>query len=220
VGKMDEMIIVVSREKLFNNERFTFDGMIVKEGIKHIDGAEIMHNIQKEYEVMRRGNAEEDPTYKQIISYTVIRRGNQIFLYRRLKGGGETRLHEKLSIGVGGHMNDFSDDEKALIGKYSFFTLLTENTTRELYEELFIESESLEFDIFGLINDDSDDVGKVHIGIVNICDIDEDAEVEINETEQLAGDWVSLEYLLKEDVFARLENWSQITVKALTGDQA
>lgn len=220
MNKMDETIIVVERAKLFSDENLAFQGTIINEGPKASTGAVILRNLYAHYGVMRRGDAENNADYKQPIPYAIIRKGDHIFMYERLTGGGEERLHNKLSIGVGGHMNDIDDEEKELIPSFGFYTLLSDNVSREIREELCINSSEWETEVFGLINDDSDDVGKVHFGIIMIVDLDEDAEVTVNETDQLAGQWVTMEHLLKSDVFQRLENWSQITLNALAGDQA
>ncbi|TVY01412.1 hypothetical protein [Cohnella terricola] len=204
MGKMDEIIIVVPRAKAFADETLAFQG-VESDPAKT---ASILANIEANYTTMRRGDAEENAAYKQPIPYCVIRRGDKIFLYKRLAGGGEARLHDKLSIGAGGHMND---DPK--FGKFE--ELLWDNLNRELEEELKIDATDRSLTTIGFINDDGNEVGKVHIGILVILDIDPGASVEVRENDQLAGEWVSISQLLEEDIFARLETWSQITARVL-----
>lgn len=52
-----------------------------------------------------RPQAEEDPSYRQIIPYALVRHAQKFFLMRRTKGGGEARLHNLYTLGVGGHIN-------------------------------------------------------------------------------------------------------------------
>lgn len=203
-NKMDERIIVVPRQELFNNEQLVFQGVL-----NHGDQVQsISDNVNSHYCVMRRGDAEENPAYKQPIPYVVIRRNDEIFTYKRLTGGGEARLHNKLSIGAGGHMNDSENAS-------SFEELILDNLDRELSEELHIHSENRELRIVGLINDDLNEVGKVHLGILAVLDLSSNATVDVIEKEQLEGVWISASHLLADSTFERLESWSQIAANAL-----
>jgi predicted NUDIX family phosphoesterase len=204
MGKMDEQILVVSRDILFQSEELVFQGVNSDRLI--VD--KIMNNLASNYTVMRRGDAEEDPTYKQPIPYAVIKRGEEIFMYKRLSGGGEARLHEKLSIGVGGHMNAIKELE-------SFQDVLMENLKRELEEELSFSNSNYSLKPFGLINDDEDEVGKVHIGVLVFIDVTQDTEVTVRETDQLSGSWNTIENLLRLENFNKLESWSQIAATAI-----
>ncbi|MEX3625139.1 hypothetical protein VVS20_22205 [Viridibacillus arvi] len=210
--KEDEIILVVSRKKLFNDEALTFQGVTSDKSLV----ADIMLNIDKYYKSMRRGsvnevdvpvsrNAELNFDYKQPIPYIVIRRGDEYFVTQRLEGGGESRLHGKLSMGAGGHMNPLEKDF------YAFKIVLAENTARELEEELDITGE-IKIDTIGLINDDSEEVSRVHIGILGVIDLEDADEVAVRETEQLAGSWYTLDQLRDKEVYDRLENWGKIVV--------
>lgn len=210
MNKMDEQIIVVPRDVLFDNENLFFQGVLsCKSQHQYVDA--ITYNLEKFFSIMRRGDAEENPNYKQPIPYAVIRKGDKFFVYKRLQGGGEALLHEKLSIGVGGHMNDV---EQVLYESIdvNFNLILEDNLLRELNEELFISSDEQEIEILGLINDDSNKVGKVHLGILVVIDLDENAIVEVLETEQLEGQWMTHTELLEQDTYDKLENWSKIAV--------
>ncbi|MFV1458143.1 hypothetical protein VJ282_37050, partial [Bacillus mycoides] len=92
--------------------------------------------------------------------------------------------------------------------------VLEENIKRELEEELDI-NRKVEIKPIGLINDDSDDTGKVHIGILGIIDLDVEATVAVKEVEQLAGHWMTLDVLKSKEVYDRLENWGKIVVDML-----
>jgi len=110
---------------------------------------------------------EEDPSFKQLIPYVIFRYrdargGTHLFQYTRGKGQGEARLHAKRSIGVGGHI---SADDAALPSAYE------EGMRRELAEEIMIGS-SYQGRMVGLINDDQTEVGKVHLGVVHLLDVE------------------------------------------------
>lgn len=205
VDKMDEQILVIKRDEIFDYERLSFDGFTNNKDIVNLFSGLLHENI----EVMRRGDAESNPKFKQPITYAVLRRGNKIFTYSRLKGGGESRLHGQLSIGVGGHMNKIDDTE-------SFKETLIVNLQRELDEEVDIRGNSDSTRILGFINDDSDDVGQVHLGVLFLIDLPEKTSLDVKETDQLDGDWLSLDELQKDTTFNRLENWSQIALKTLS----
>ena len=104
---------------------------------------------------------EEDSTFKQLISYCLLENEKgEILVYERLSGGGEKRLHGQSSIGVGGHMND-------VMGADSINEVLRVNAQRELEEEVGLAKEdSQNMEYLGFINDDNNEVGKVHMGIV------------------------------------------------------
>lgn len=205
MGKMDEMILAVDREMLFESELLTFQGLLT-------DKQEVRHITKKfsKYIEVRRGDAETDVTLKQIIPYAVVRRGDEVFVYKRLKASGEERLHNQLSIGVGGHMNRVNDIR-------NWNSNLMINFYRELHEELELTGVDgmLEPAVVGLINDDEDDAGLFHIGILMILDIPEDAEVAVRETKKLEGYWLRTRDLNKSGLFDSLETWSQFSVEAL-----
>lgn len=204
MNKMDEIIIVARRSKVFENEHFCFQG--TEQNQTFVE--RIVENISNSFELMRRGDAETNFDYLQPIPYAVIKRGKEIFLYERLKGAGESRLHNKLSLGVGGHMNEIED-------AVNFEEVLTENLFREVTEELNVGDQEIQLQPIGLINDDENEVGRVHIGILVIIHVPEGQEVTVRETDQLDGKFVSLEELKQKETYDRLENWSKIAVNIL-----
>jgi predicted NUDIX family phosphoesterase len=121
---------------------------------------------------LRRAQAEEDPTFKQIIPYVVLRWRDQLFNYVRGKRAGETRLHALRSIGVGGHINP--TDNNLFDAPYRQAML------REVEEEVRLDTTYQER-CLGLINDDSTPVGQVHLGIVHVFDL---AEPKVQRREQ------------------------------------
>lgn len=214
--KEDEVIIAVNRMYLFHDEELTWQGATSDKELVE----QVMKNLSNHYTAGRRGSTSEEKSdrnlelnfhYKQPIPYMVMRRGEQFFVTQRLSGGGESRLHGKLSMGIGGHMNPYYDKDGQMSLNMPFDKILSENTLRELEEEVHITS-GFDINIVGLINDDSDNVGKVHLGILGFIDVPETTEVTVKETEQLAGLWYTLDELRKPEVYERLENWGKIVV--------
>lgn len=212
MNKMDEVILVAKREAVLHNEKLHFNGVISKgdfpQSVKAITNA-----IGSNIETMRRGDAEENYLYKQPIPYAVVKRGEEYYGYTRLQGGGESRLHGKISLGIGGHMNEIEGMQMD-----TFNNVLLANLQRELEEEVLIGSKdgyavNMGLEIIGLINDDADDVGRVHIGILAFIELSDNAEVTVRETEQLEGRWYTKDELKSE--YERLENWSKFVVDTL-----
>ncbi len=154
-----------------------------------------------------RPEMEKDPSFKQLIPYCIFRSGDQLFHYQRGSAQGEARLHAKRSIGVGGHVSTLDLDGD--------LTPYLEGMRRELEEEVDIESGWTE-DCIGLINDDLTEVGKVHLGIVHIFDLD-NPKVQPREKSMInAGFAPSSELMTRMDEF---ETWSSICLKYLENQE-
>jgi len=156
-----------------------------------------------------RPEMEEDPSFKQLIPYVIFRHTNadgdvSIFQYRRGKGSGEKRLHQKKSVGIGGHISQ-EDANDANADPY------IEGMKRELEEEVRINT-SHTFSLAGLINDDETEVGKVHLGIVHICDV-LTPDVIPNEVEIEGNGFVPIADMLSD--LSGFETWSAICIEAL-----
>ena len=155
-----------------------------------------------------RSAAEQDPTHKQLIPYLVIRHGNRVLHYVRGKSGGEARLHAKGSIGIGGHIND-TDAQARRFDR----TAYERAVERELNEELEIGG-GYSHKVAALINDDSTEVGRVHLGIVHVIDV---ASPMVKSREDAIRE---IEFLTAEELAPRresLEVWSQICLSGLPG---
>lgn len=150
---------------------------------------------------MSRGAAEKDPTHKQLIPYLVIRHDDRVLHYTRGNAGGEARLHAKGSIGIGGHINDGDSGNKHFDpGAYH------RAVERELHEELEIHGTYHQV-IAALLNDDSTEVGRVHLGVVHVVTVE---SPEIKAREDAIR---NVEFLSVGQLAARrdhLETWSQI----------
>jgi len=140
-----------------------------------------------------RAAMESDPSFKQIIPYLVLRDGLRYFLMRRTRAGGDARLHEAWSIGVGGHVNPGDRD-------------VAGGLLREWQEELVADFVP-DFRLVGLLNDDTTDVGRVHLGAIYLADA-AGRPIAIRETDKLTGGFVSPSQV--EEVADRLETWSRL----------
>lgn len=160
---------------------------------------------------MDRGAAEEDPTHKQLIPYCIFRvndaQGTRYLHYTRGKSGGESRLHAQVSIGIGGHINPIDQREDHL-GMDTYMA----GVEREIDEELNITGNHKNR-IVALLNDDSNSVGQVHLGIVHMIDLETD-QVAANEDAIANLSFTTLEEL-REDLYERLETWTRSCVDVI-----
>ena len=169
-------------------------------------------------EYLPRDQMEEDPSYKQLIPYCIFRHtdsaGNvAVFQYVRGKGQGESRLHSKRSIGIGGHISTLDVGDGQTVDETESYQA---GMQRELEEEVVIGSTYREACV-GLINDDENEVGRVHLGVVHVIDVDQ-PNVTANESEIIESGFLPVEELLAE--IERCETWSQICLKALFGSES
>ena len=156
-----------------------------------------------------RSVMETDPSFKQLIPYVVMQWTDpadglaKVFTYTRGGGSGESRLHARRSIGVGGHISQ--EDSLGVDDPY------TTGMRRELKEEVTIGCQYVD-QREGLLYDPSNDVGKVHLGVVHRFLL-EGPDVSSNEAELAQGEFLTIDELRNQ--FERLETWSQLCLDAL-----
>lgn len=152
---------------------------------------------------VERRHAEEDATLKQVIPYCVLARGPEVFLTRRTSAGGDARLFGKRSIGIGGHVNPVDGAD-----------VLALALRREIEEEVAVEG-PWDARAVGVLNDDSTDVGSVHVGLVHVVRVA--GEVTVRETDRLTGGFVAAEELrrLCREERGSFETWSALLVDRL-----
>src|ERR1700719_1886496 len=195
----EENILVIKRS-LFD-QLGSFDGINFEPG-KYLEA------------ILSRGNnfflprpqAEKDPTHKQIIPYALLACEDKVLYYVRGRKAGEQRLVAKGSSGIGGHMNE-SDESLFALDEAAYRA----GVEREVGEEIAINTK---FDdrIVALLNDDSTEVGQVHLGVVHVFKL---AEPKVEKREAMI---TNLAFLGKEELVARrdsLETWSQICLDSL-----
>ena len=195
-----EEILVISRQ--------LFDELGAFQGIKtDVDGyLEAILDPANNF-FMDRGKAEDDPSFKQIIPYALFHHNGKYLHYTRGKSGGETRLHAQGSVGVGGHINPV-DERADPLGKATYLA----GVEREIDEELNITG-GHQNRIVGLLNDDSNDVGKVHLGVVHIFDLESE---DVTSAEDALA---NLAFQSSEDLTGKLhgslETWSRFCIDEL-----
>jgi predicted NUDIX family phosphoesterase len=195
---------MISTERVLVIRRSLFDSLGSFHGLQSEVGRYLPVFLEPQnHFFVPRAEAEEDPSLKQLIPYVVVTSGDRILHYRRGSGSGETRLLKKGSVGIGGHIND-EDGEGEAFDSSAYQRALM----RELQEEIRISSSFVERPL-ALLNDDTNPVGAVHLGIVHQCQLST-PEVVANEEAIAELGFLSLEELaLRHE---QLESWSQIVL--------
>jgi predicted NUDIX family phosphoesterase len=163
------------------------------------DAAAILDVIASQHFFVPRADAEVQPKWRQIIPYVVITHGDDVFTLRRLRKQTEARLHDKVSIGIGGHVNPGHDVLAGL--------------RKELDEEVSID-DAYELEFAGILNDESTEVSRVHLGAVYVLRAST-ANVRVRETEKMTGSFVPRSELAA--MREAMETWSQVVFAALLG---
>lgn len=187
---MSELVLVVPRDTVIEGDGWR--------GVRS-GAADALHAaIERHGRYAPRAEMEQDPGFKQVIPYLVLRDGELWFLMRRTRAGGDVRLHDRWSIGVGGHLNP---GDGGLLG----------GLRREWDEELVADFVP-EFEFVGLLNDDTTDVGSVHLGAVYVADA-AGREVAIREVDKLSGRFATGAEV--DAVRDDLETWSLLAFEAI-----
>jgi predicted NUDIX family phosphoesterase len=187
---MTEQVMVVEREALAS--------FLVERGLVQEETDQVLDIIVERHFFLDRPTAELSPQYKQIIPYVLIRHEQSYFLLQRTQKQTEARLHHKLSLGIGGHINPDTPE-------------LLDGLRKELEEEVNVEGD-YDLSFIGILNDDTTDVGRVHLGAVYVLDAF-DTNVTVRETEKMTGRWVPREELAQHR--EAMETWSQIVYDAV-----
>jgi predicted NUDIX family phosphoesterase len=187
---MTEKVLAVPRHAI---EEF------LQQGFFNSHEADLMGRLTELAVFLERPLAEADPSFKQIIPYILVAHHGRYLMYRRTKKQGETRLHDKLSLGFGGHINEIDGRETAT-------NLILAAMVRELNEEIFLPSVR-GLSVIGFINDDTNAVGKVHLGVAFVVETANE-RFTVNEPEMIEAQWCDPEEI--EKAFPKLESWSQL----------
>lgn len=189
----DERILVVKRAHLFANG--PWEGVNIEQLVPCIEA------IGKHSEFHLRSLMEQDPTYKQIIPYLVFQYQDKFFIMQRKKEASEQRLQSKYSLGIGGHMRYEDLQQGADLFSWA---------RREFEEEVAYEG-NIEIAPLGVLNDDSNEVGKVHLGLVFMVIGDSD-NIKVK-SELASGTLMTLSECL--DYVPKMETWSQMVLMTL-----
>ena len=205
-NNMEELVFAFPTDEFWKLVTYKKKGLIK-------ENSEVLKRIVTNGLFLRRSELEEDPSFKQIIPYAIIsnkepersgvRQSQSFYLFRRTSKQTEKRLHNKFSLGVGGHMNPNNSME-------SKEQYLIDELKRELYEEVKLLNGCLIEDIefIGFINDDTISVGSVHIGLLYNIHVS-NKEVYINETDKMTADWIDKSNLA--EFYEGMETWTKIT---------
>jgi predicted NUDIX family phosphoesterase len=196
----DEQVLVVQR-KVFESAG-AFNGLAL-DTQKYLNKL-FAPNVPR---FMSRPQAEKDPSFKQLIPYVIMTCNGKYLSYVRGKRAGETRLVAKRSIGIGGHINP--TDDMPLFG--NFYDTYLAAVQREVAEEVSIETK-YEDKVVALLNDDSNEVGQVHLGIVHLWTLD---EPKVNRKEQMITQMGFMSIPELQLVRDTMETWSQLCLDGL-----
>jgi predicted NUDIX family phosphoesterase len=206
MNNMEELVFAFPTDEFWKLMTYKEKGLIR-------GNSEVLKKIVQNGLFLRRSELEEDPSFKQIIPYAIIsnkepersgvRQSQSFYLFKRTSKQTEKRLHNKFSLGVGGHMNPHDSME-------SKEQYLIDELKRELYEEVKLLNGCLIEDIefIGFINDDTISVGSVHIGLLYNIHVS-NKEVYINETDKMTADWIDKPNLA--EFYDGMESWTKIT---------
>jgi predicted NUDIX family phosphoesterase len=186
-------------EQVLGIARVLVPGGLDWRGVRGVSLDPYLVAISRQATFRLRDEAEKDPSWKQVIPYLLLRDGERIFLMRRTRAGGDARLHDRYTIGIGGRVNP---EDGGVPG----------GLKREWAEEIEADFEP-EFEPIGVLNDDDNSVGGVHLGLVYSADAD-GRPVEIRERDKLEGSFSSLDEVAA--VRDLMETWSVLLFDFLT----
>jgi len=192
LSPLEEMVLVVKTGLLSRQ------GALLARGFRQGVDPFLLQSIERNGFFVPRTRAEHCADMKQIILYLVLKHGNSVFMYQRVKATTETRLMNLYSIGLGGHINP--------AGGLQGEQLLSMNLNRELKEEVQFEG-AFSYRLIGTVNDDQSEVGRYHLGIVYLVSCPT-PEIRIRETEKLAGGLVPIAEVASHE--SSLETWSAL----------
>jgi len=204
MNKMDRNIMVIKTSVLFGNEP--------RKNWFYTSEFNFEKNILKNFEYMKRWLAEENINYKQPLPYAILKTNDwRLFMYQRWWKTSEVwekRLYDKISFGVWWHIEE---DVKNASNP------LLETLLREIEEEVWISSKNIDkIDLIWYINDDTNDVGKVHFWIAYIVTLNTD-DVKIDKWELANWKFITEEEAknILNDKNINIESWSRIIMNVI-----
>ncbi len=201
-------------EKILVFKKELFDKLGYFNGTSH-NTAKYMNEILKpeNNHFHLRIDAEQDTSLKQIIPYVVFKYKDSVFSYVRGKKAGEQRLVGNRSIGIGGHVNPIDRQIADSSDRSEDISTYMEAVRREISEEVIV-SEEIEPEIIALLNDDSNEVGKVHFGVIHLCEL-KTLAVKKREQQITESGFIPIKDLMgaRND---ELESWSKLAIKVIS----
>lgn len=192
---MEESVFAIPAAELWKLLTFKDPGLIKAD-------SDVLNKIVQHGLFRKRSELEENPSFKQIIPYAIISHKESFLLFQRRSGQTEKRLHNKLHLGVGGHVNPGRSNEPDA-------QFLIDELKREFFEEVRLTNDSFIEDIefIGFINDESIPVSRVHIGLLYNIRVS-DKDVYVNETEKMSAAWIEKQDLA--EFYEGMETWTRI----------
>jgi len=209
---MSKKVFVINKSDFFNHCYYDI------EGIENLYGLIVRPNLKNEFTKLfnngfmkNREEAEHDSNYKQIIPYivlkTIIDNEEKFLLTFRKNTQTEIRLHNKYSIGIGGHI-DSPDADNVNSNTYIFYNAMY----RELFEETDCDIDNIKsVDCVGLINSEADEVSQVHLGVLVVMELYN--KVAIKEKDKMDGIWVNKNEL--KNIISQSEAWTKLVINYL-----
>lgn len=196
---LQEEILVISRDQLFSK-------IAMWQGLKCSDINQVLDIIAQNPIFIPRFQAETNKAYKQIIPYLIFTHNQKLFVMQRRSTASEQRLASQYSLGIGGHMRCEDMDNKHDIFAWA---------QREFHEEVEY-SGSFDIATIGILNDETTDVGQVHLGIILLLKANSD-QIRIK-SEHKNGTLQSITECQK--LYPMMENWSKICFDFLLQNQS
>lgn len=187
-GKEAEKVMVVAREDIFSAG--------IWHGINSENVDKFVRIINTKHKFLPRSQVETDARWQQIIPFIVFENNGKIFLMQRKADHTDKRLANKFSLGIGGHINKSDMNGKSDVMSWA---------KREFEEEVDFKGH-YKAKFLGLINDDTNDVGLVHLGLV-IYMVGDSGDIKVRD-EHKSGELVTMAHLGK--VYKNMETWGQI----------
>lgn len=175
----------------------------------------------EDFAYLSRSEVESDESVKQLVTYSIVaygpNPGNMVFFsYTRGGPGGEDRLKRKLSVGIGGHVSgdqvSFKLDPDDPFPDMPWYNRFRCEAMREIDEEISHNSRIPRLNLWGLINDDSDPVGRVHLGLVFVFTC---TDPDIGSNDEAVSDGRMLTYGQIMANYDRYESWSKIVIDSV-----
>ncbi len=192
----DEQVLVIERKILEQVGMFQGLNFDIEQYLKKI----FVPGVPR---FMPRTQAEKNPAYKQLIPYVIMTCDGKLLTYVRGKRAGETRLVGNRSIGIGGHINPVDDMP---LFSANFYETYLAAVRREVAEEVTVEANHNDR-VVALLNDDSKEVGQVHLGIVHLWTLD---APNITRREQMITQMSFMALPELQQLRDTMETWSQL----------
>lgn len=190
----------------------------VDKGILHVGMEDFIQAGSEHLILAQRGKLEQNESFRQVLPYVVLFKqdddGVKLIPYRRTSAGGEGRLHGNVSVGYGGHIDladvRFDDDSVIDLG-----ATIACAVARELQEEIRITGVEGEIPMYemGLLLDNSNEVGRVHMGVVLLGGLAPEAVIVSNEEAVEVMEPMTPEELLASGL--PLESWTEVVALQL-----